>query len=75
MLEKEYRRQYGRQLTLDRIGEVAAEPRYPDRVGLTWERLQQVPSQILEEELEKLRRLSFLARQEITGNTQSRRER
>ena len=75
VLEKEYRRQYGRQLTLDRIGEVAAEPRYPDRVGLTWERLQQAPSQILEEELEKLRRLSFLASEEITGNTQSRRER
>lgn len=74
VLEKEYRRQYGRQLTLDRIGEVAAEPRYPDRVGLTWERLQQAPSQILEEELEKLRRLSFLAREEITGNTQNRRE-
>lgn len=64
VLEKEYRRQYGRQLTLDRIGEVAAEPRYPDGVGLTWERLQQAPSQILEEELEKLHRLSFLAKKE-----------
>lgn len=60
-LEKEYRRLYGRQLTLDRIGEVAAEPRYPDGIGWNRERLQQSPSQILEEELNKLRRLSFLA--------------
>ena len=62
VLEKEYRRQYGRQLTLDRIGEVAAEPRYPDSVGLSQERMQQSPSQILEEELERLRRLLFLVK-------------
>lgn len=60
VLEKEYRRQYGRQLTLDRIGEVAAEPRYPDSIGLSQDRMQQSPSRILEEELGRLRRLSFL---------------
>ncbi len=61
VLEKEYRRQYGRQLTLDRIGEVAAEPRYPDSLGLSREMLQQTPSRILEEELKKLYRLRPLA--------------
>lgn len=60
VLEKEYRRQYGRQLTLDRIGEVAAEPRYPDSIGLSREKMQQPPSQILEEELERLGRLRLL---------------
>ena len=60
VLEKEYRQQYGRQLTMDRIGEVTAEPRYPDGIGLTRERLQQAPSRILEEELEKLCRLRRL---------------
>ena len=65
VLEKEYRKQYGRQLTLDRIGEVAAEPRYPDSIGLNRDRLQQAPSQILEEELEKLRRLSLLVKKDM----------
>ena len=60
VLEKEYRRRYGRQLTMDRIGEVTAEPRYPDGIGLTREKLQQAPSRILEEELEKLCRLRRL---------------
>ncbi len=60
VLEREYRRQYGRQLTLDRIGEVAAEPRYPDNIGLSRERLHQAPSRILEEELERLCRLRTL---------------
>lgn len=60
VLEMEYRRLYGRQLTLDRIGEVAAEPRYPDSIGLNREKLQQPPSRLLEEELDKLSRLSFL---------------
>ena len=68
VLEKEYRRQYGRQLTLERIGEVAAEPRYPDSIGLDKDRLQQAPSQILEEELEKLHRLSLLAKKDMGGN-------
>lgn len=62
VLEKEYRRQYGRQLTMDRIGEVLAEPRYPDSIGLSREKLQQSPSRILEEELERLRRLQALAK-------------
>ena len=65
VLEKEYRRQYGRQLTLDRIGEVASEPRYPDSIGLNRDRLQQAPSQILEEELKKLRRLSILVKKDM----------
>ena len=68
VLDKEYRRQYGRQLTLERIGEVAAEPRYPDSIGLDKDRLQQAPSQILEEELEKLHRLSLLAKKDMGGN-------
>ncbi len=62
VLEREYRRQYGRQLTMDRLGEVVAEPRYPDSIGISREKLGQAPSRILEEELEKLRRLRTLAR-------------
>ena len=62
VLETEYRRQYGRQLTLERIGEVAAEPRYPDSMGLSHERMQQAPSRIIEEEMKKLLRLQLLAK-------------
>ena len=47
---------------------MAAEPRYPDSIGLDKDRLQQAPSQILEEELEKLHRLSLLAKKDMGGN-------
>ena len=59
-LEKEYRQQYKRQLTLERIGEAVAQPRYPDGLGVTRQRRQQAPSRILEEELDRLQRLAVL---------------
>ena len=60
-LETEFRKKFGRILSLERIGEVMAEPRYPDSIAMDPEKLQQRPSEILEEELEKLRRLKALA--------------
>ena len=75
-LEKEYGALYGRKLTLERIGEVVAEPRYPDSAGAGLsgagssdavdELLTMAPSQILAGELQRLRRLRRLADPQYT---------
>ncbi|MCR5162335.1 MAG: hypothetical protein K6C06_11235, partial [Lachnospiraceae bacterium] len=57
MLEDIYRKTCGRLLTMNRIGEVIAEPRYPETIQMDREKLRQLPSAMLEEEMEKLRRL------------------
>ena len=64
-LEKEYRQQYKRQLTLERLGEAVSQPRYPDGLGLTRQMRQKSPSKILEEELDRLQRLSILEKAAI----------
>ena len=56
-LEEIYRKTYGRQLTVSRMGEVLQEPRYPETIQMEREKLRQLPSVLLEGELEKLRRL------------------
>lgn len=60
-VEKEYRRQYGRRLTLERISEILVQPRYPDSIGLDGTRSMQTPSQILSEELMRLERLKSVS--------------
>ena len=57
VLEDIYRKTYGRLLTMNRIGEVITEPRYPETIQMDREKLRQLPSVMLEEEMEKLRRL------------------
>ena len=57
VLEDNYRRTYGRLLTMSRIGEVIEEPRYPETIQMDRDKLRQLPSVMLEDELEKLRRL------------------
>lgn len=61
-VEKEYRKQYGRRLTLERISEILVQPRYPDSIGLDETRRMQTPSQILKEELMRLKRLKSKSR-------------
>lgn len=61
VLETEFRKKFGRVLSLERIGEVMAEPRYPDSIAIDQENMSRRPSEILEEELGKLRRLKALA--------------
>lgn len=61
-VEKEYRRQYGRRLTLERTSEILVQPRYPDSIGLDETKCMQTPSQILSEELMRLRRLKGKSR-------------
>lgn len=56
-VEKEYRSQYGRRLTLERTSEILVQPRYPDSIGLDETKWMQTPSQILSEELKRLQRL------------------
>lgn len=56
--EKEYGRIYGRRLTLDRMMEIVLQPRCPDGITPNEMRRMQTPSQILEEELMKLKRIS-----------------
>ncbi len=55
--EKEYARMYGRRLTLDRMMEILLQPRCPDGIMPNEARRMQTPSQIIEEELMKLRRI------------------
>lgn len=61
VLEMEFRKKFGRVLSLERIGEVMAEPRYPDSIAIDSKKLSKRPSELLEEELEKLRRLKALS--------------
>lgn len=56
-LEENYRKTYGRLLTMGRIGEVIEQPRYPETIRMDREKLRLLPSVMLEDELEKLRRL------------------
>ena len=56
-VEAEYRRQYGRRLTLERISEILLQPRIPDDITITEEILSMTPSAILTQESRKLRRL------------------
>ena len=60
MIEQEYSRVHGRKLTLERLGEVTAVPRYPDGAGIGENDMQEAPSVILEGELDKWRRLRHL---------------
>jgi nicotinic acid mononucleotide adenylyltransferase len=55
-VEGEYRKQYGRRLSLDRISEILVQPRYPDQIGLDESKRMMTPSQILNEELKRLER-------------------
>jgi hypothetical protein len=55
-VEREYRKQYGRRLSLDRISEILVQPRYPDQIGLDEAKRMLTPSQILSEESERLER-------------------
>ena len=57
VLEENYRKTYGRLLTMSRIGEVIEEPRYPETIQMDRDKLRQLPSVMLEDELEKIRRL------------------
>lgn len=61
-VEREYRRQYGRRLTLERTSEILVQPRYPDSIGLNDAKCMQTPSQILSEELMRLKRLESRSR-------------
>ena len=67
LLEDIYRKTYGRLLTMNRIGEVISEPRYPETIQMDREKLRQLPSAMLGEELEKLRRL-MPAGMKMTGD-------
>lgn len=60
VIEQEYSRVHGRKLTLERLGEVTAVPRYPDGAGIGENDMQEAPSVILEGELDKWRRLRHL---------------
>jgi hypothetical protein len=55
-VEREYRKQYGRRLTLERLPEILAQPRYPDNIGLDENIRMQTLSQILVEEKNRLER-------------------
>ena len=59
-LEKLYQKKYHRKLTMARIKEVLAEPRHPDTCILDPSVIQESPSQLLEREMQKLRRLKHL---------------
>lgn len=59
-LEKAYQRLYGRKLTMARISEAMAEPRYPDITELNEETLQMAPSALISAELHKLVRQRHL---------------
>ena len=59
-LEKAYQRLYGRKLTMARISEAMAEPRYPDITELNEETLQMAPSALISAELHKLLRQRHL---------------
>ena len=56
-LERCYSRLQHRRLTMERISEVAAEPRHPDGMRFDEEMLQESPSAVIEGELLKLHRL------------------
>lgn len=62
-VEKEYRKQNGRRLTLERISELLVQPRYPDGIGLDEAKRMQTPSQILNEELKRLERFKGMSRE------------
>ena len=47
-LEAEYRRRYGRKLTIGQLGDVLAQPRYPDYAGAGIRGSEQAPSAVIE---------------------------
>lgn len=60
VLEQLYQKRCGRKLTMERLGEVLAEPRHPDTCILDDSVLQESPSALLCRETQKLHRLRHL---------------
>ena len=59
-LEKEYQKLSGRKLTMERIGEIMAEPRYPDIGSAASYSPHEAPSAYIEYEKQRLVRLKSL---------------